>query len=230
MALKALKCSNCDANIQIDDEKEYGFCSYCGAQVQLKDIVEVRYVGEVKVKEDDGFDKQYEDGAAYIKMKEYHKAEQILYRVINKYPGKAEGYELLISAITREHTLYIKENFDRIMKMAEKMVAVAESDKKTYYERLYEDICRNFEIGMQEQEEWEKLLKVGKLNKQIKENLALFVVSLVGLVLGVIFVRESSIYPVMMVLLGAMAGVSVLICLACICKKQVVLKSMETDE
>lgn len=45
MALKALNCPTCGAKIQVDDSKAIGFCSYCGAQIMLKDIVEVRHVG-----------------------------------------------------------------------------------------------------------------------------------------------------------------------------------------
>ena len=45
MAFQTLRCTNCGANIQVDDSRAIGFCSYCGAQILLKDIVEVRHVG-----------------------------------------------------------------------------------------------------------------------------------------------------------------------------------------
>ncbi len=227
MAVKALKCPNCDANIQVDDERDYGFCSYCGAQIQIKEIVEVRYSGEVQLKEDDGIEKQLEDGAAFIKMKEYHKAEQIFYRLINKHPGEARGYEMLICAITREHTLYIKENVDRIMKLADKMVAVAPNERKAYYERLYAEICSNFEIGMQEQSEQERLLKIGKLNKQIKEYLIICSVSCVVLILCALFVQESSIFSFLLVMLGALTGVSAVFAIGCKVRKNSLLKSLK---
>lgn len=31
-----LKCPNCSANIELDDSKEIGFCSYCGTKILLK--------------------------------------------------------------------------------------------------------------------------------------------------------------------------------------------------
>ncbi len=45
MAFRALTCPSCGANIQLDDAKAVGFCTYCGEQILLKDIVEVRHVG-----------------------------------------------------------------------------------------------------------------------------------------------------------------------------------------
>lgn len=36
MALIALKCPNCNGDIQLDDQKEFGFCMYCGCKVMLE--------------------------------------------------------------------------------------------------------------------------------------------------------------------------------------------------
>lgn len=33
MSLKAEKCPNCGANVELDDEQEFGFCKYCGTKV-----------------------------------------------------------------------------------------------------------------------------------------------------------------------------------------------------
>lgn len=39
MALISLKCPNCDGEIQLDDNKESGFCLYCGSRLLFKDAV-----------------------------------------------------------------------------------------------------------------------------------------------------------------------------------------------
>ena len=36
MSLIDVKCPNCGASIQLDDNREFGFCSYCGSKVQLQ--------------------------------------------------------------------------------------------------------------------------------------------------------------------------------------------------
>jgi len=38
MALISLKCPNCDGEIQLDDNKESGFCLYCGSKLLFKDV------------------------------------------------------------------------------------------------------------------------------------------------------------------------------------------------
>ena len=43
MALKALECPQCGANLEMDNGREFGFCEYCGAKVQIKEVIEVRH-------------------------------------------------------------------------------------------------------------------------------------------------------------------------------------------
>ena len=223
-ALKALKCPNCEANIQVDDDRDFGFCSYCGAQVQVREVVEVRYSGEIQLKESDDFEKQLEDGDAYLKMEDYHKAEQILYRVINKYPGRAEGYEMLLRAITRDGRVFIKENYDRVMKLADKMMAVASPEQKDACERMYQSICEGFEVGIEEQKRENALRKVGKLNKMQKENLIICVVAVLAFVACVFFMKGSLWYFPLMVVLGTVAVLSAFTVLVCKVRKVILLK------
>ncbi len=49
MALKALVCPQCNANLQIDDSRDFGFCQYCGTKVMLHDTIEVKHTGTVKL-------------------------------------------------------------------------------------------------------------------------------------------------------------------------------------
>lgn len=44
MALTTLICPQCGANIKLDDDREYGFCEFCGNKIQLKEIVEHHHV------------------------------------------------------------------------------------------------------------------------------------------------------------------------------------------
>ena len=82
MALKALKCPNCDANIQVDDNREYGFCTYCGAQIQIKEVVEVRQTADGDVIK--SFEKLVENGDAYIKFGDFYQAEMVFFEAIRE--------------------------------------------------------------------------------------------------------------------------------------------------
>ena len=44
-----LKCPNCNAEIQLDDEREFGFCQYCGTKIQLNQTILHKHSGEVKL-------------------------------------------------------------------------------------------------------------------------------------------------------------------------------------
>ena len=37
--MNILKCPNCNATISIEDNREYGFCPYCGQKIQLVQTV-----------------------------------------------------------------------------------------------------------------------------------------------------------------------------------------------
>lgn len=48
MALKALKCPSCGANISLDDNREFGFCLYCGSKIQVGEQINIHVTHEFK--------------------------------------------------------------------------------------------------------------------------------------------------------------------------------------
>lgn len=45
MAFQKLKCPDCGADIELNAEKDFGFCSYCGTKIMLKQVIEVHHTG-----------------------------------------------------------------------------------------------------------------------------------------------------------------------------------------
>lgn len=39
MSLENVKCPNCGASIQLDSSRETGFCSYCGSEVKIQEVI-----------------------------------------------------------------------------------------------------------------------------------------------------------------------------------------------
>ena len=39
MPVLAIKCPNCSGNISLDDDREFGFCQYCGTRIKIEDFV-----------------------------------------------------------------------------------------------------------------------------------------------------------------------------------------------
>ena len=48
MAIRALKCPSCGADITLDDSREFGFCSYCGSRIQIGEQINVHVTHEFK--------------------------------------------------------------------------------------------------------------------------------------------------------------------------------------
>lgn len=50
--MKTFNCPNCNASLSFDNDREFGFCQYCGTKVMLDDYRSVhRYVDEARIKE-----------------------------------------------------------------------------------------------------------------------------------------------------------------------------------
>lgn len=178
MALKALKCPNCDANVELDDSRAYGFCSYCGAQIQIREIIEVHQTVDGDVIK--SFEKLLEDGDTYLKFGEYYQAELVFMDAIRDYPGKARGYERLIKTVTRDYTLFLEGNQDRVFTLADKMTAVALPEEKEQFEELKARLVRQFTEGIAYQKKAEMQLQMEECDKVIKKKLISTVVAFVA--------------------------------------------------
>lgn len=73
-----LKCKSCGANLSVEEDREFGFCQYCGAKYILKESVNVN----LNVKIDNNNDNKIE--MAFQKMSEgnFEKAEKIAKQVL----------------------------------------------------------------------------------------------------------------------------------------------------
>ena len=49
MTMKALRCTQCGAELELDNSKDFGFCYCCGTKIMLKEKKEVIHSGEVQM-------------------------------------------------------------------------------------------------------------------------------------------------------------------------------------
>lgn len=233
MALTALKCPNCDANIRVDDDREYGFCAYCGSQVKTKEVVEIRYTNHIQVDDTAILKKQIEDGTAYLKMEEYYSAEKAFHGVIRDYPGEPEGYEMLIRAITRNYRVFMHENLERVGRLADKMVAVAPDERRDYYMSLQQQITKAFSYSIVQQKFEENLQEINSWNKKTKESSTIFCISLVLALIMQFSIHTKDTWTTYMIFfMAAMAFCGAACLLGCkICRKKALLKNkiVETE-
>lgn len=91
MAFISLKCPSCGADIELDESREFGFCSYCGTKiVQEKQVVELK--GEVKVEGVSTADKLLERAYILVEDMGYFEAEGYFNRVLELDPKCAKAY------------------------------------------------------------------------------------------------------------------------------------------
>ena len=91
MALISLRCPSCGADIELDETREFGFCSYCGTKVMMdKQIVEFK--GKVTVDGISTVEKLLERAFILVEDKEYLQAETYFNRVLELEPKCAKAY------------------------------------------------------------------------------------------------------------------------------------------
>lgn len=124
MSLIALKCPNCNGDLEFDDSREFGFCQFCGTKVLIqKDISNIHNTFNTVVNE--GRDEQHrrmtEAAKRAIDAKSYGTALELAEHVVSEDPTVADAHLVIALSLTllrkrpdagarrridREHELY----------------------------------------------------------------------------------------------------------------------------
>ena len=90
MALKAVNCPNCGANIELDDSREFGFCLYCGTKV-IQDKIVVEHQGSVKIDNSDYVQKFLQNARRALKKEDWEETEKYYNLVEQNDPTNIEA-------------------------------------------------------------------------------------------------------------------------------------------
>ena len=87
MKLITMKCPNCHANVDVEDNKQEFFCSYCRMTTKIdEEIVKVEVI-------DKDLDKELKVAKTYLEdFKDYEKAFQAYQEISLKYPYEPEAW------------------------------------------------------------------------------------------------------------------------------------------
>ena len=91
MALTPVKCSQCGANLQIDNTRDIFFCSFCGTKM----MVEKQYIehsGKVSISGMASEDSLIERAFIFIGDGEFERADEYCERVLDANPKNWEAY------------------------------------------------------------------------------------------------------------------------------------------
>lgn len=107
MGFVAVKCPSCGADVQLDDSREFGFCTFCGAKV-VQDKIVVEHRGTVHIEGTVTADTLLERGKLLLKDGDFVNADMYFDRVLDRNPRCADAYwgrELCSVRISTEEML-----------------------------------------------------------------------------------------------------------------------------
>lgn len=178
--IKPMICPSCGANIQVDDAKEYGFCSYCGTRIQLREVVEIKHSGTVEVDGIAGMGQLLENGNAYLKLKDFGKAERTFKKMIEEYPARTEGYVGLITTYARnfeEENLYA---LNQIEPLVGQLKVIGDSDDMTQFIEKTNDYCSRLSLKCEQNKLCEEIIEYNNRKKNNASAMLVFAVFIVG--------------------------------------------------
>lgn len=193
MGLIAAKCSQCGADIEIDDSQEYGYCSHCGTKFITEKIIHNTYnivnhntkvENATIIQRASGLDDKIERFKYYIVIDDLDKAFEEARSMLNDYPYKAESH-LFLSLI---HAKLASSLFSSASKNMESYEIVNKSDylyiksflakgeRQSYEDDFYHDLTVMKESESLSFDDWYHLTKcISKIkpldSDDIKENL-----------------------------------------------------------
>jgi len=88
MPFVPVKCTSCGGDIQLDDQRETGFCSYCGSQVIFEEAIKkMEIAGSVSVEGIATLEKKLEDAVTFKKLGYTNHEYELLKKITEEYPG-----------------------------------------------------------------------------------------------------------------------------------------------
>lgn len=162
MALIPARCTQCGANIEVDDKREAGICKYCGtAFITTKAITYYNNTSEVNIQNakfyihDNKVKESIDKAEAFIKLNETVRAMRVYEQLTNEFPQESRGWwGLLCTANSGE--FFSEEpkaaNFDWGKKYYENAKLFANADELVEYETKYNQYIERLNNKLRKQE------------------------------------------------------------------------------
>ena len=141
MGCRAVKCPSCGADIELDETREFGFCSYCGTKV-VQDKMIVEYRGAVKLDTSDELKNLYQLARRSRKNKDYDNAQKYYEQIIIKDPTSWEAnfYEMYFRSLNckvaeiAQVSVRLSNNLESTFNLLKKYKSDTEYQKKAVNE------------------------------------------------------------------------------------------------
>ena len=105
MAYIAAKCPACGAGIQVPDDMQKTFCSYCGSSIVSEEAIKlnkVQVIGTVEVSGIATLDRLIQNAEANMKINEIGRARKVYEQITEDYPDDYRGWWGLLRCCTSD--------------------------------------------------------------------------------------------------------------------------------
>lgn len=169
MPLVPAICTQCGANIEVDNTHEAGICKFCGTAFITEKAInnymtnitnnivnKNNFAGANVVFQNnsESIEKLIENANTLIKLREYNKAKNTYHEITSKYPMDYRGWLGIIRSETEDMTKASQFNHNQIIDYFDKANKVANSieqetvlKQKEKYETLYKETKKRGEDG-----------------------------------------------------------------------------------
>lgn len=136
-ALQALTCPNCNGEVELDKEQEYGFCKYCGTKVQNSNFKIVK--GKVSIDNSDFVAKCLANARRAKSKEDWEEVERYYNLVEQNDPTNIEA--IFYSSFGKAKLSMVEDNVfkrEQILNVLSKSISVIDDnyDKKEFKENL----------------------------------------------------------------------------------------------
>ncbi len=105
MPFVPVKCTSCGGEIQLDDQKEHGFCAYCGSKVVFKEAeqkMKLELSGSISVDGIATLERLLKNAKTFRELNDVAAAKKTLHEIINRYPEDYRAWwELALDVMDR---------------------------------------------------------------------------------------------------------------------------------
>ena len=173
MGFIKLACPNCGAAIELSEDREYGFCSYCGTKV-MQDKVVVEHRGKISLSGIADVQSLLDRANLYIEDRRFDEAVQYCEKALDINPRNPEAYICKLMAQTRCKSIDETKNATKPLKFYDsynKAIRFANPEKAKELSSYNDQTVLNFNsILNQKQQEIDEINKqmdtlVAKVNK-----------------------------------------------------------------
>lgn len=91
MGFVAVKCPSCGAEVNLDESREFGFCTYCGTKV-LQDKIVIEHRGQVSVDGISTLEIILDRANIYLEQKDFENAKEYYNKALDVQPRCAKAY------------------------------------------------------------------------------------------------------------------------------------------